>query len=90
MGWGQPVVAGKRVHSSTHDNNGTSESKSGESEEMSEPPPYCSKRAREISPELERICNGTGAGVISEHSLLRDELAVNADCGKLKKKELIM
>lgn len=80
MGWGQPVAAGKRVHSSNHENSCTSESKSGDCEEMSEPPPYCSKRAREISPELDSICNSTG--VMAEHSLLQSELPVNGSCGK--------
>ncbi|CAL8111533.1 unnamed protein product [Orchesella dallaii] len=60
MGWGQPAV-GKRVHSSNHDNSSSSDPKSGESEEISDPPPYCSKRARELSPELDSICNGSGA-----------------------------
>lgn len=53
MGWGQPVAPGKRVHSSTQDNCSTSDSKESDTEELSESPPYCSKRARELSPELE-------------------------------------
>lgn len=77
MGWGQPVsTTGKRVHSSTHETSSTSEAKTSDSEEVSEPPPYCSKRAREISPELELNgqCNG---GTMPECSLVHLECAVN-------------
>lgn len=81
MGWGQPV-AGKRVHSSTHEDAGGAEFKTGESEEMSEPPPYCSKRAREISPDVEAICNGSDTETAVENGGQQTDSSTNSSNGE--------